>query len=61
MPGVYGTVRPANINPQSDVEIFYHYRPTRGTLDDNFGEAFKLGDASSWLVKASGENPENPT
>lgn len=57
MPGVYGTVRPANINPQDDVEIYYHYRPTRGTLDDNFGETFKLGEAS-WLTESSTETSD---
>lgn len=57
MPGVYGTVRPANINPQDDVEIYYHYRPTRGTLDDDFGETFKLGEAS-WLTESSIETSD---
>jgi len=57
MPGVYGTVRPANINPQDDVEIYYHYRPTRGTLDDSFGETFKLGEAS-WLTETSTETSD---
>lgn len=54
MAGVYGTVRPANINVDNDVEIFYHFRPSRSTDDDNFSEGFKKGDAS-WLVEATRE------
>ena len=50
MSGVYGTIRPANIDVLRDVEIYYHYRPTRGTLDEVFGEDFKRLD-NSCLVK----------
>jgi hypothetical protein len=32
--GIYGTVVPANIDPEQDVELFYGYRPTRGTDGD---------------------------
>lgn len=53
MNGVYGTVRPADINPLTDVEIYYFYRPTRGTTDENFTN-FKELD-SSILVKSSVE------
>ena len=53
MPGIYGTVRAANVNPLTEVDMFYHYRPTRGTLDETFGEEFKPLD-NSCLVKASG-------
>lgn len=52
MPGVYGTVRAANINPLTEVEMFYHYRPSRGTTDDVFGEDFVSLD-NSCLVKSS--------
>lgn len=51
MSGVYGTVRPANVDPLKDVEMYYFYRPSRGTNDDEFGE-FKSLD-SSCLVKSS--------
>ena len=56
MSGVYGTVRPANVNPLRDVEMYYFYRPSRGTSDDEFGEFKKLD--SSCLVKSTcnGEN-----
>lgn len=52
MPGVYGTVRPAIIDPINDVKIYYNYKPTRGTTDETFGENFRELD-SSCLVKAS--------
>jgi len=46
--GTYGIVKPANINV-NDVDIFYHYRPTRSTDSANFPD-FKQID-SSLLVK----------
>lgn len=58
MPGVYGTVRPAIIDPSNDVKIYYHYRPTRGTLDEEFGEEFKEGE-TSWLANAYTEEEGN--
>lgn len=54
MSGVYGTVRPANINIETDVDIYYFYRPTRGTNDDNFS-GFKALDKSV-LTKSNFEN-----
>ena len=40
MNNVYGTNRPAVIS-SSDVEIFYHYRPSRSETSSDFGEGFK--------------------
>lgn len=40
MNGMYGTVKPADININSDVEIFYHYRPSLNSEDTDF-ETFK--------------------
>ena len=34
--GVFGSIRPANINPEIDVAICYQYKPSRGESDDNF-------------------------
>ena len=34
--GVFGTVRPANLNPSSDVEILYRYMPSRGETGTNY-------------------------
>ena len=36
MSGMYGTVKPADINIEQDVEIFYHYRPTINSDDVTF-------------------------
>lgn len=38
MSGMYGTVKPADINLDSDVEIFYHYRPSLNSDDTDFSE-----------------------
>lgn len=40
MNGMYGTVKPADINIDKDVEIFYHYRPSFNSNDTNF-KSFK--------------------
>ena len=53
--GLYGTVRPAVLNPE-DVEIFYFYRPSRGTESEDFGDNFKKLDAEECLVPVSGES-----
>lgn len=55
MSGVYGTIRPADVEPSKDVEIFYHYRPTRSTSSDDFNLGFKQLD-SSYLVKSGVES-----
>ena len=49
MNGIYGTVKPANINIEHDVDIFYSYKPNRGY--DNLTTFTKL-DASN-LIKAT--------
>lgn len=49
MSGIYGTVKPANINIEHDVDIFYSYKPNRGY--DNLTTFTKL-DASN-LIKAT--------
>lgn len=56
MSGIYGTVKPANINPNNDVEMFYFYRPTRSTTSDDFSE-FKTLDTSCLVqTTCSGSN-----
>ena len=47
--GTYGNIKPADIE-QNDVEIFYHYRPSRSTDDPDF-PAFKKLDAK-YLIKS---------
>lgn len=49
MSGIYGTVKPANINIENDVEIFYNYRPNRGY--ENLSDFIKM-EASN-LIKAT--------
>ena len=36
MSGMYGTVKPADIDIDNDVEIMYHYRPSFSSDDTNF-------------------------
>lgn len=55
MNGVYGTLRAANINPLTDVEMFYYYRPTRGTNDDNF-KHFESLDPSYLVQSMTNDN-----
>lgn len=47
--GTFGSIRPANITPSTDVEILYTYRPTRSTEDDDFKDGYKTLDASECL------------
>lgn len=54
MSGIYGTIRPADINISEDAELFYYYRPTRSTNDSDF-RGFKKLD-SNCLVKSSMES-----
>ena len=42
MSGTYGTIKPANIDINNDVEIFYHYRPSLNSEDSDFSEFKKL-------------------
>ena len=57
MSGLYGTVRPAYINPNDDAEIFYYYRPNRSTTAEDFKSFKKL--SSSNLVQSSAEGMQN--
>lgn len=51
MGGIYGTVKPANINIEHDVDIFYSYKPNRGY--DNV-TTFTRMDATN-LIKATAD------
>lgn len=55
MSGVYGTIRPANVEPSKDVQIFYYHRPTRSTSSDEFNMGFQELD-SSCLVQSNYES-----
>ena len=47
--GVFGTVRPADIDIVSDVEVMYMYRPTRSADEDGV-RGYRPMDPSSCLV-----------
>lgn len=49
MSGMYGTVKPADINIDSDVEIFYNYRPSYNEDDGNMKD-FKPLEADKVLT-----------
>ena len=55
--GVFGTVRPAKINPSRDVEILYYYIPSRGETSNNFNGYKKL-DADECLVPSNEHGEE---
>ena len=56
--GVFGTVRPAKLNPSRDVEIFYYYAPSRGETSHAFN-GYKRLDASECLVPSNVDGEEN--
>lgn len=49
MNNTYGSVRPSIVNINNDVEIFYHYRPTRNSEDESFSKFQKIDDVVSVL------------
>lgn len=56
--GVFGTVRPANIVPSRDAEIFYYYTPSRGETANGFN-GYKKMDAGECLVRVNENNSNN--
>ena len=54
MSGLYGTVRPAYMNPNEDAEIFYFYRPNRSTTAEDFNNFKKLSSSNLVQSKADG-------
>lgn len=56
--GVFGTVRPAKLNPSRDVEILYYYAPSRGETSNAFN-GYKRLDASECLVPSNIDDEEN--
>lgn len=53
--GVFGSIRPANVNPSIDVEILYYYRPTRSTTSSDFS-GFKSLNPSEVLIQSKTES-----
>jgi hypothetical protein len=56
--GVFGTVRPAKLNPSRDVEILYYYTPSRGETSSSFN-GYKTLDASECLVPSNVHDDEH--
>lgn len=56
MSGTYGIVKPSLINPQRDVEIWYHYRPTRNSEDESFKEFKKIENTTEMLGNSTCNN-----
>lgn len=52
--GVFGSIIPADIDIENDVDIFYCYKPNRGDDGDNGG--FKTLSPSACLVQSEDEN-----
>lgn len=52
--GIFGSIRGANLDISRDVDMFYYYRPTRSTEDDNF-RYFKPLNASECLIKVKND------
>lgn len=56
MNGTYGVVKPSLIDPSQDVEIWYHYRPTRNSEDTDFTSFKKVESPSSMLTNSEFED-----
>lgn len=56
MNNTYGSVRPSLVDINNDVEIFYHYRPTRNSEDEMFTDFQKVNDVASMLSSCKFED-----
>lgn len=61
MNNTYGSIRPSIVNIANDVEIFYHYRPTRNSEDENFSAFKKVSNVASMLSHAEFKDDEENT
>ena len=59
MSGLYGTVRSAKIDPNSDAELFYFYRPNRSTTAEDFSQFKSLSSSNLVPSKAEGVAVDN--
>ena len=59
MNNTYGIVRPTTIDVLKDVEIWYHYRPTRNSIDESFKYFKKIKDVTSILTNSQFEENDN--
>ena len=56
--GVFGSVRPANINTSLDVDMYYYYRPSRGETDTDFKGYKKLNPSECIAPCVTDEDEE---
>jgi hypothetical protein len=61
MNNTYGSIRPSIVNIANDVEIFYHYRPTRNSENTAYSSFKKVSDVSSMLSMAEFEDSNEDT
>lgn len=54
--GIFGSVRPAKVDPSRDCEILYTYRPTRSMDDTSFNGKYKTMEPSECLINSVTEN-----
>ena len=59
MSGMYGTIKPANIDINNDVEIFYHYRPSYNSDVSDFENFKTLNTSCLQQCSASNSNGSN--
>ena len=59
MNSTYGVVRSSLIDPAQDVQIYYHYRPSRSSEDSSFKNFREITDVNSVLTNSSLETDEN--
>lgn len=57
--GIFGSIRPAKIIPSRDAEIFYSYRPSRSTDDEEFNGKYKSLDPAECLVNSVTDENRN--
>ena len=59
---IYGTVKPANFNPSTDVDVYYNYKPNRSAIDISYKGFKKIDNVSQVLeqVKIDGSKTQLP-
>lgn len=58
MNSTYGIVKPSLVDPSQDVDVFYHYRPSRSSEDTSFKQFKKISDVSSIFSNSEFENTD---
>lgn len=58
MNSTYGIVKPSLIEPSKDVQVFYHYRPSRSSEDSTFKSFKEIQDVSSIFSNSQFETDE---